>query len=223
MPRNDRYVAHHEVERVRPVPRTVAPVVVTPRAYNAARYFSSDRRVSVGGPRVIRVAPVRFYRPYYAFRPRLNLGFGLWLGYPVFYSSYYYAPYYGPYAYPYPGPAYPYPPAGYPAPYPQPGYPQSSHPSAYPPSANYPATSGSVGVQANMGGLSFEISPSTAEVFIDGNFVGAVGDFTPESQPLGLTAGRHRLEIRADGFRTLTADVDIVAGQVLPYQGEMER
>ena len=40
-----------------------------------------------------------YYRPYYAFRPRLSLGFGLWAGYPVAYPSYYYP--YG-YAAPYP-------------------------------------------------------------------------------------------------------------------------
>ena len=74
-----------------------------------------------------------------------------------------------------------------------------------------------------MGGLSFEISPSNAEAFIDGNFVGTVGQFTSQSQPLGVTAGRHRLEIRAEGYQTMAFDVDIVAGQVLPYQGAMER
>ena len=56
-----------------------------------------------------------YYRPYYAFRPRLSLGFGLWAGYPVAYPSYYYpygyaAPYPAdPYAYGSPAPAYQYP------------------------------------------------------------------------------------------------------------------
>jgi hypothetical protein len=54
--------------------------------------------------------------------------------------------------------------------------------------------------QANTGGVSFEITPSTTEVFIDGSFVGTVGEFTPTTQPLGLTPGRHRIEIRAPGI-----------------------
>ena len=58
-----------------------------------------------------RTAPVRFYSPYYAFRPRFNFGFGLWLGYPVAYSAGFYAPYY---SYPYYDPYY------YGAPYPIP-------------------------------------------------------------------------------------------------------
>jgi PEGA domain-containing protein len=221
--------------------RVVGPNIVGPRV--------------VGG-RVVTVAPVRFYRPYYVFRPRVSLGFGLWSGYPVvyppaygYYNPYYYGGYYmgyypsayppGPYsaypymAYPYPGLPYPssaYPANGYPT-YPTNGYPSITYPTA-PPSTYVqpPAAQGSVSVQpgtnqanANMGGVSFEIEPATAEVFIDGNFVGTVAQFTPTTQPLGLTAGHHRLEIKATGYRTLDFDVEIVAGQVIPYQGAMER
>jgi hypothetical protein len=31
------------------------------------------------------------------------------------------------------------------------------------------------------------------------------------------------LEIRDVGYKTMSFDVDIVAGQVIPYQGQMER
>ena len=58
---------------------------------------------------------------------------------------------------------------------------------------------------------------------MDGALVGTVGQFTPTSQPLGLVAGRHRIEVRAPGYQTMSFDVNIVAGQVIPYQGEMER
>ncbi|HEY3220255.1 MAG TPA: PEGA domain-containing protein, partial [Gemmatimonadales bacterium] len=196
----------------------------------------------VVAPHVVRVAPVRFYRPYYTFRPRFSLGFGLWAGFPIMYPYYYgyYNPYfayprpypypypyppYG-YGYPYPAPGYPYPPPAYPPAYPPSGYPPSGYPpSGYPPSANPPA--GSVGVQGpnqvNTGGVSFEITPSTAEVFVDGQYMGTVGQFTPTSQPLGLTPGRHHVEIRAPGYRTMDFDVDVIAGQVIPYQGALER
>jgi len=187
------------------------------------------------------VAPVRFYQPYYSFRPRVSLGFGLWVGFPIAYPSYYgyYNPYYGPYGYSYPAARYPYPPAyypppayppaypapGYPAPgYPAPGYPQ--YPSSAAPQPGY-SQGGSIGVQgsnaANMGGVSFEMTPSTADVYVDGQHVGSVGQFTPTSQPLGLTPGRHHIEIRADGYRPFEVDTDIVAGQVIPYRGELQR
>jgi hypothetical protein len=77
--------------------------------------------------------------------------------------------------------------------------------------------------QGNLGGMSFEITPGTAQIFIDGNLAGTVGQFTPSSQPLGVPAGRHHVEIHQDGYKTMSFDVDIVSGQVIPYQGQMER
>jgi hypothetical protein len=178
------------------------------------------------GSRFSSVGPVRFFRPYYAFRPRLSLGFGLWAGYPFAYPYAYYDPFYSPYDYgysaPYPPYDYAYPATTYPAYPPASGYPAS----APPPASSYPSEADSIGVQpgqANTGGLSFEVTPSTAQVFVDGTYVGTVGQFTPTSQPLGLTPGRHQVEIRAPGYRTITFDPDVVAGQVIPYQGTMER
>jgi hypothetical protein len=74
-----------------------------------------------------------------------------------------------------------------------------------------------------MGGLSFQISPGDAQVFVDGRPVGTAGQFTPTTQPLGLPAGRHQIEVRASGYRTMSFEVNIVAGQVIPYQGTLER
>jgi len=184
------------------------------------------------GSRWVGVRPARFYRPYYAFRPRVSLGFGLWAGFPITYPYGYFDPYYAPYGYPDPYPAYPYPASQYP--YPSTGYPQyptstyPQYPSSQYPSSQYPAAPGSVAVQprpnqGNTGGVSFEISPDTAEVFVDGSYVGTAGEFTPVSQPLGLASGRHRIEIRAQGYRTMSFEADIVAGQVIPYQGSLER
>ena len=185
------------------------PGVAVPRGTAVPRGFAS-------------VAPVRFYRPYYAFRPRVSLGFGLWAGYPIAYSYAYYDPFYYTYGYPYAYAAYGYPYAvtGFPA------YPSAS---TYPPSTDpsaAPGPQGSIGVQpdqASTGGLSFDITPNTAQVFVDGNYVGTVGQFTSTSQPLGVAAGRHRVEVRAPGYQTMSFDVDIIAGQVIPYQGTMER
>ena len=181
-----------------------------------------------GGGYYRAVAPVHFYRPYYSFRPYISLGFGLWAGYPFAYnySVGFYDPYYAAYpAYAYPAyPAYPayetYPadPA-FPAtqPYPAAGYPPEQS------SPGYGSVHVQPGSQLSEGGLSFDITPATAEVFVDGSSVGTVGQFTPTSQPVGLPAGRHHVEIRAPGYRTMSFDADIVGGQVIPYQGAMER
>jgi hypothetical protein len=167
----------------------------------------------------------------------VSLGFGLWAGYPFaypFYGSYYgygypYYPYssYYPYSYPY---AYPAPYASSPYGY---GYPANGYPAAngYPTangSSGYPAqpAAGSVGVQpgqqAATGGVSFEIAPGGAAVSVDGTYVGTVANFSPTSQPLGLTPGRHHIEIRAAGYRTLAFDADVTPGQVTPYQGTLQ-
>ena len=69
--------------RVAGSPRAAVSRGVSPRAYSSVRggYYGYN-----GGVRYSRIAPVRFYRPYYAFRPRVSLGFGLWVGYPFAYS-----------------------------------------------------------------------------------------------------------------------------------------
>jgi hypothetical protein len=183
------------------------------------------------------VAPVHYVTPYYHFRPWYSIGFGITIGYPVAWSYPYYYPAYYPYPYAVPYP-YPYPYAA--APYGATStttYPMND--SAYPPSAystsgsTYPSeyptgTTGSTSVQQapsqqNSGGVSFEITPAAAELLVDGVHIGTVGEFTPQSQPLGLSVGRHHIEIKAPGYQTISIDADIVAGQVLPYQGTMQR
>lgn len=202
------------------VPRSVA----VPRVVTGGRGVIGGQGV-IGGHGVIAAPYGRyFYRPYYAFRPHFSLGFGLYAGYPVAY------PYFGPYGYygyrsyyGYYGPYGPYPhPYAYPNPYPY-GYPYPPPPvsgySGY--SSSAPGVSVAPGTTAS-GGVSFEITPGDAGVYVDGMYVGTVGDFTPASQPLSLAAGRHRIEVQAPGYQTMTFDVDVVPGQVTPYRGTME-
>ena len=72
------------------------------------------------------------------------------------------------------------------------------------------------------GGLSFDIQPSDADLYVDGEYVGMVGTFTPYGEPLTLTPGVHRIAIVRDGFRTMEWDVRIEPGQVMPYRGVMK-
>jgi hypothetical protein len=215
---------------------------VQSRGYYGAQsrgYYPASRGRAVVrvAPRIVNrvyIAPYRYYRPYYTFRPRFSIGFGLWVGYPVvysypFYYGYpeYYDPYYSPYGYP--SPAYGYPaPYGYPpAPYASSAYPQGSYPQSTAPQSGYydpNASQGTVIARQGTasGSISFEISPSTAEVYIDSTYVGHVSDLGPNTQPLALTPGRHHVEIRAAGYQTLSLDADVTAGQVVPYQGQMQ-
>ena len=114
------------------------------------------------------------------------------------------------------------PPSAYPPGSAQPAYPPSGPPQAYPQSG-YPPQGSISPSQPNTGGMSFEIQPPDAQIYVDGRYVGTVGQFSPTSQPLGLTAGRHHIRISAPGYRTTEFDADIVSGEVLPYQGMLER
>jgi hypothetical protein len=161
--------------------------------------------------------PTHFFHPFFNFRPFTSLGFGLWAGWPFAYPYSYYSPYYGGYGgYGYGG--YPY------------YYPYSSEPINWDDYINS-TYSGSVdasaaGVQpdqSNFGGVTFVVTPGEAEVYVDGSLIGTVGQFGQTAQPLGLTPGRHHIEIRAPGYHTVSFDADITAGQVIPYQGTLEK
>ncbi|MBZ5559686.1 MAG: PEGA domain-containing protein [Acidobacteriia bacterium] len=207
------------VERARPhgdnSPRTESrpetrPQVSVPRAVPRSEVTRPrvDRPVVVA-PRVERPVIVsprferpRDYRPHYEprFAPHAY-------GYPI-YRPYVFRPrlhlnfgiwlgYPVPYAYAYPVPVY--------------GY--------YAPRA--PIV---VGPESTMyGGVSLEISPSDALVYVDGSYAGTVREFDGADQPLTLAAGLHHIEIQATGYETMTMDVTVEPGQVIPYRGDMRR
>ena len=146
--------------------------------------------------------PYRFGRPYYAFSPWLSLGFGIWAGYPVPYPWVYLGDYrptvFGALWY-----------GGYNA---EPG----------PTTLVYGGTTADADTNS-YGGASFDIQPSDANLFVDEQFVGTVGDFGPSREPLTMTPGQHRIAIQKDGFRPMEFDVTVEAGQVMPYRGVLER
>ena len=174
-------------------PRTFGrSVFVEPRHFEPSRSF-------YGRP--------LFSRPFFSFRPRFSLGFGLTIGYPVaFPYGYYYAPY--DYGYGYPD----YPIYGMAEPVP-----------TYPDGTYY--NNGDYGYEDNTsayGGVTFDIQPANASVYIDGKFVGTVAEFSPEQPPMSLVLGRHHVDIRMQGYQTLSFDVTVVAGEVTPFQGTMQ-
>jgi hypothetical protein len=99
------------------------------------------------------------------------------------------------YAYPYPVPVY--------------GYGRPAAPVIVGPSSPY------------YGGISLEITPADAEVYVDGSYAGLVQDFDGTQQPLTVTAGSHRLEVRAPGYEPLALDVNVNPGEVVPYRGDL--
>jgi hypothetical protein len=150
---------------------------------------------------------VYFAQPYYAFHPHFSLGFGIYVGYPVAYPYTYYDPY-GFYNYG----------VGYGASY---GTGVGVAP-VYGSTTDRTYSAGSSYDQTQVGGISFEIDPVDAAVFIDGAYVGVAGDFSSGQMPLTVAAGRHRIDLKAQGFMTVSFDITIVGGQVTPYQGAMQ-
>ncbi len=73
------------------------------------------------------------------------------------------------------------------------------------------------------GGLRLKLKPRDAKVYIDGYFVGTVDSFDGLFQKLGLEAGGHRVELRADGYETLEFEVLITPRESVTYKGELKR
>ena len=151
------------------------------------------------GP-LVHVRVIRPFRePFFTFRPRFNLGFGFFVGYPVAYPWDDIAPY------PYPDP-----------------YVVDPDGSAYGDSDDAVAATVPSDERQNYGGISFDVAPGDATVLVDGTHVGTVQTFSPSSAPLTLVAGRHHLVVQKPGYQPISFDVDVVAGQVVPYQGTMQ-
>jgi hypothetical protein len=75
--------------------------------------------------------------------------------------------------------------------------------------------------RADYGGLSFDIQPYTAALFVDGVYVGTVGEFSSQEPPLTLAAGPHHIDLTAPGYQPMSFDITVVGGQVIPYEGTM--
>jgi hypothetical protein len=72
------------------------------------------------------------------------------------------------------------------------------------------------------GGLWLETLPETAQVYVDGFYVGIVQDYGIRGRMLELAAGSHRIELRAPGYQTAIFDVIITPGQVVRYRGDLQ-
>ena len=69
------------------------------------------------------------------------------------------------------------------------------------------------------GGIFLDVEPRSADVYVDGFFVGPADDFALTG--LTLRAGRHWIDLRAAGYETLTLPVNITAAQAVRYRGTL--
>ena len=71
------------------------------------------------------------------------------------------------------------------------------------------------------GGVTFDIEPRDAEIWVDGEYIGRASDYDYYDPPLTLVAGVHDVELRARDSEPLAFAITIIPGQVIPYQGTL--
>jgi len=143
-----------------------------------------------------------YYDPFY------YGGFGGLFGYGLYDRGYYGYPLYSPFGF------------GYGIPY---GYFDPFYGDAYDYSAGYGAYSSSVYGGHDQGSLKLKVKPRNAKVYVDGYYVGLVDEFDGAFQKLSLNGGRHKVELRAEGYETTEFDVLISPERTITFAGDMKK
>lgn len=76
---------------------------------------------------------------------------------------------------------------------------------------------------ARTGSIRLRVSPSTAQVYIDGALVGTVEEFNGLSNHLELDAGTHQLELRAAGYETHQAQITVSADKTTTERATLKK
>ena len=150
-----------------------------------------------------------FYGPWGGWYPWCSTGFGWGLGF-VYYDPWFYGPtswywgrygmWYDPYAY-------------FWDPYVSVGYSGGGGGGSSSDSSDK-ATNGSLRIKANV---------SQAMVFVDGALAGKVDEFDGLKNHLDVDAGRHSIELRAEGYETVSQDVVVAVGKTKTLRLEMKK
>ena len=75
---------------------------------------------------------------------------------------------------------------------------------------------------SSRGGLALEGLPDTAQVYINGFYVGSAQEFGLRGRPLDLSAGAYRVEVRAQGFEPLNFNALIAPNDIFRYRGDLQ-
>jgi hypothetical protein len=172
----------------------------------------TDSAVPRVGPRPERNAGERnrgydagyYYDPYYYG----GIGYGLGYGYGYYNNGFYGYPFYSPFGF------------GYGMPY---GFYDPFYADPYAYGGGYGAYSSSVYGGHDQGHLKLKVKPRNAKVYVDGYYVGLVDEFDGAFQKLTLNGGRHKVELRADGYETTEFDVLITPEQTVTFAGDMKK
>jgi hypothetical protein len=67
------------------------------------------------------------------------------------------------------------------------------------------------------------VNPSRAAVFLDGRFVGHVGEFAGPGRGLLVVPGAHRIKIALPGYKTFESDINPIANQKVELKTDLFR
>jgi hypothetical protein len=73
------------------------------------------------------------------------------------------------------------------------------------------------------GYLYLDLRPGTAQVYVDGLYMGTVDDFRRLIPGRAMDAGAHRLELRASGYESASFNVLIQPGETTTYRADLQQ
>lgn len=71
--------------------------------------------------------------------------------------------------------------------------------------------------------LKIAVNPSRAAVFMDGLFVGHVGEFEGAGRGMLVAPGTHRIKIALPGYQTFESDISVIANQKLEIKTDLAK
>jgi len=74
-----------------------------------------------------------------------------------------------------------------------------------------------------VGSIRIKVNPGSAKVYVDGALYGTATEFDGLSNHLELDGGKHMLELRADGYQTLTKEITVEAGKTLTERASLKK
>jgi len=69
--------------------------------------------------------------------------------------------------------------------------------------------------------LKLTVQPDRAAVFLDGFYIGHVGEFGGKFHSMEIAQGKHRIKIELPGYRTFETELDLIAGQKSEVKTEL--
>ena len=76
---------------------------------------------------------------------------------------------------------------------------------------------------APTGGVQLDVDPRSAQVYVDGTYVGVIREFSGYYKHLELVAGPHFVTMIAPSYEPLTISVLVSPGHTLTYRGTLTR